>query len=139
MGTGPGGQYLGKIHFIEKPGVQDEGVVMWLNVVLTPGKPTLKSNLRTGPSAIHRENSFYRAQKGEMGTGDLSVFGENSFYRETWGTRRGVVMWLNVVLTPGKPTPKSNLRTGPSAIHGENSLYRAPGGKWAQVTCAGCP
>ena len=32
-----GGQYLGKIRFIEKPGVQDEGVAMWLNVVLTPG------------------------------------------------------------------------------------------------------
>ena len=28
---GPPGQYSGKIHFIEKPGVQDEGVV-----VLTP-------------------------------------------------------------------------------------------------------
>ena len=27
----------GKYVFIEKPGVQDEGVAMWLNVVLTPG------------------------------------------------------------------------------------------------------
>ena len=25
------------------------------------------------------------------------------------------------------------------AIFGENSFYRAPGGKWAQETCAGCP
>ena len=37
----PRGQYSGKIRFIEKPGVQDEGVAMWLNVVLTPGWPTL--------------------------------------------------------------------------------------------------
>ena len=35
---GPAGQYSGKIRFIEKPGVEDEGgVAMWLNVVLTPG------------------------------------------------------------------------------------------------------
>ena len=47
---GPRGQYLGKIHFIEKSGVQDEGVAMWLNKVLTPGKSTSKSNFRTGPS-----------------------------------------------------------------------------------------
>ena len=31
---GPRGQYLGKIRFIEKPGVQDEVVAMWLNEVL---------------------------------------------------------------------------------------------------------
>ena len=36
---GPRGQYSGKIHFIEKPAVQVEGVAMWLNVVLTPCKP----------------------------------------------------------------------------------------------------
>ena len=34
---GPRGQYSEKIRFIEKPGVQDEGVAMWLNVVLTRG------------------------------------------------------------------------------------------------------
>ena len=34
--SGPRCQYSGKIRFIEKPGVQDEGVAMWLNVVLTP-------------------------------------------------------------------------------------------------------
>ena len=34
---GPVCQYSGKIRFIEKPGVQDEGVAMWLNVVLIPG------------------------------------------------------------------------------------------------------
>ena len=34
---GPRSQYSGKNRFIgEKPGVQDEGVAMWLNVVLTP-------------------------------------------------------------------------------------------------------
>ena len=27
-------QYSGKIRFIEKSGVQDEGVFMWLNIVL---------------------------------------------------------------------------------------------------------
>ena len=32
---GPRGQYSGKMRFIEKPGVQEEGVAMWLNVVLT--------------------------------------------------------------------------------------------------------
>ena len=25
------------------------------------------------------------------------------------------------------------------SVFGENSFYRAPGGKWAQETCAGCP
>ena len=48
MGTGHAGQYSGKIRLNEKPGVQIEGVVLWLNVVLTPGKPTLKSNFRDG-------------------------------------------------------------------------------------------
>ena len=33
---GPRGQYSVNIRFIEKPWVQDEGVAMWLNVVLTP-------------------------------------------------------------------------------------------------------
>ena len=32
---GPLGQYFGKIRFIEKPGKQDQGISMWLNVVLT--------------------------------------------------------------------------------------------------------
>ena len=30
---GPRDQYSGIIRFIEKPGVQDEGVAMWLNVM----------------------------------------------------------------------------------------------------------
>ena len=45
---GPRGQYSGKNCFIEKPGIQDEGVAMWLNVVLIPGQPTPKSILRYG-------------------------------------------------------------------------------------------
>ena len=45
---GPRGQYSGKIRFIEKRGVQVEGVAKLLNIVLTPGKPTLKSNFRDG-------------------------------------------------------------------------------------------
>ena len=32
----PQGQYSVKIRFIEKPGYETMGVVMWLNVVLTP-------------------------------------------------------------------------------------------------------
>ena len=42
-----------------------------------------------------------------------SVVGENLFYRETfrYKTRR-VAMLLNIVLTPDKPTPKSNFTDG---------------------------
>ena len=48
------------------------------------------------------------------GTGPVrSVFGVNSVYREMRVIRReGVTMLLNVVLTAGKPTPKSNFRDG---------------------------
>ena len=45
---GPRGQYSGKIRFIEKPGIQDEGVSMWLNVGLTPGICT-KSSMSAFP------------------------------------------------------------------------------------------
>ena len=34
-----GDQFSGKFRFIEKPEVHDEGVALWLNVVLTPGLP----------------------------------------------------------------------------------------------------
>ena len=46
--------------------------------------------------------------------GPLGQYSEKIlFYREMRGTRReGVAMLLNVVLTPGKPTPKSNFRDG---------------------------
>ena len=40
MGIKPAGSVFGQIRFIEKPGVQDEGVSMRLNVVLTSGKST---------------------------------------------------------------------------------------------------
>ena len=33
--AGPWSQYLGKIRFIEKPGIQDRRIAMWLNIVLT--------------------------------------------------------------------------------------------------------
>ena len=45
---GPRGQYSGKIRFIEKRGYKTRGVARLLNIVLTPGKPTLKSNFRDG-------------------------------------------------------------------------------------------
>ena len=45
---GPRVQYSGKIRFIEKRGVQYEEVAKLLNIVLTPGKPSLKSNFRDG-------------------------------------------------------------------------------------------
>ena len=47
----PQGQYWGKIRFIEKPGYQTMGVVMWLNVVLTPRSLTRSQSSGTGPSA----------------------------------------------------------------------------------------
>ena len=45
---GSRGQYSGKFRFIEKRGVQDEVVAMLLNIVMTPSKPTPKSNFRDG-------------------------------------------------------------------------------------------
>ena len=42
---GPRGQYSGKIRFIEKLGVQDEGVAIWLNVVLV-AYPEVKLQVR---------------------------------------------------------------------------------------------
>ena len=45
---GPQRHYLGKIRFIDRPGVQDEGVAMLLNVVLITGKPIPKSKVRDG-------------------------------------------------------------------------------------------
>ena len=48
---GPRGQYSGKIRFIEKPGIQDEEVAIWLNVVLTPGSLPRSQYSGTGPSA----------------------------------------------------------------------------------------
>ena len=75
------------------------------------------------------------------------VLSRNMEYKTRW-----VAMLINVVLTPGKPIPKSNFRDGnwyelwvllPSLSHwgpepGENSFYRTREGKLAQETCAGC-
>ena len=49
--AGPRGQHSGKIRFIEKRGVQDEGVAMLLNIVLIPSKPPRSQTSVTGPSA----------------------------------------------------------------------------------------
>ena len=48
---GPQSQYSGKIRFIEKPGIQDDGVALWLNVVLEPGSLPRSQSSCTGPSA----------------------------------------------------------------------------------------
>ena len=50
---GPRGQYSGKIRFVEKSGLQDEGLAMWLNVILTPPPRSLPRSQTsgTGPSA----------------------------------------------------------------------------------------
>ena len=45
---GPRDQHSGTIRFIEKSGVQVEGVAMWLNVVLNPVYPTPKSKFTYG-------------------------------------------------------------------------------------------
>ena len=91
-----------------------------------------------------------------MGTGPVGlVFGENSFYRQTRCTRLGgshvakrssdprvaypevKVQVRDLVRVVCIVTPLSHRRGG--SLFGENSFYRAPGGKWAQETCAGCP
>ena len=42
------GQYSGKIRFIETPGVQDDGVAMWVIIILTHGVAYPKSKFRYG-------------------------------------------------------------------------------------------
>ena len=82
----------------------------------------------------------------------VSIRGQFVLSRNMGYRTRGVAMLLNIVLTPGKPTLKSNFRDrtqcelwvllpplprwGP--VPGENSFDRAPGGNWVQKTCAGC-
>ena len=83
----------------------------------------------------------------------VSILGKFVSSRNPGYMTRGVVMCLNVVLTPGSQ-PRSQISgTGPStscgyccplcptggAIFGENSFYRAPGSEWALKTCVGCP
>ena len=79
---------------------------------------------------------------GNRARGD-SIRGQFVLSRNMGYRTRGVAMLLNIVLTPGKPTPKSNFRDrtqcelwvllpplprwGP--VPGENSFYRAPGGE----------
>ena len=93
---GPRGQYSGKIRFIKKPGVQDQGVASCLNVVL----PAPSSGTPLESRAKFLDGTVWVFGKGTVGTGPAgSVFGVNSFYRETWGTRR-IATCLNVVLTP---------------------------------------
>ena len=47
----PRSQCSGKIRFIEKPGYKTMGVVMWLNVVLTPRSLPRSQSSGTGPSS----------------------------------------------------------------------------------------
>ena len=62
-------------------------------------------------------------------------------------------MWLNLVLIPRVANPEVKVYVrdlvravgivapfaSRGSVRGKNSFYRAPGGKWAQETCAVCP
>ena len=67
--------------------------------------------------------------RGEIGTGDLC--------RVPLAAVRHGRAYINIiliglwVLLPPLPDWGS--------VPGDNSFYQAPGGKWAKVTCAGCP
>ena len=80
MGTGSVGSVFGRIRFIEKPGVQDEGFAMWLNVVLNDRRiaySEVKVQVRdlvrvvgivvpfASRGLLSRENSFYGAPGGK--------------------------------------------------------------------------
>ena len=70
------GQYSGKIRFIEKSGVQDEGVAMWLNIVLNYPRvayPCQSLGTRSSASCGYCCPLFP--------TGGGAVPGENSFHR----------------------------------------------------------
>ena len=131
---GPRGQYSGIIRFIEKSGVQDQGVAMSLNVMSNLRYETESELSVLLPSLPHGvsvsgENSFYRAPGGAQkrvslrragqssGTGPFrdcrntmwlpppgSVFGQHSVYRKTWSTRR---VGSACVGTPRKFVPSS--------------------------------
>ena len=64
----PRGQYSGKIHFIEKPGVQDEGV---RRIAYPEVNVQVQDLVRCG----------YCCPLCPAGRGGGSVFGGNSFYR----------------------------------------------------------
>ena len=84
----------------------------------------------------------------------VSVRGKFILTRNPGYKTSGVAMWLNVHSSdPRVAYPKVKVQVwdlvrvvgilAPLAPRGvsirENSFYRAPGGKWAQETCAGCP
>ena len=74
-----GDQYSGKICFIGKPEVHDEGVALWLNVVLTLGLSIpVKIQVRDLVRVVGIVSVF--AQRGGE-----SVFGGNSFSRSPGG------------------------------------------------------
>ena len=50
--------YSGKLCFIEKRGVQDEGYAMLLNMILTPGKSSPKSNFNAKCCKLLMSSSF---------------------------------------------------------------------------------
>ena len=106
---------------LSKAWVQDEGVAICLNVNSTP------------PAAVRH------GRAGQMsGTGPC------------WDCRRVLLVtgprdkYSGKILTPSSGMPREcqallpPLPSGRS-VFAENSFYRAPGGKWAQETCAGCP
>ena len=81
----------------------------------------------------------------------VSVRGKFVLTRNPGYKTSGVAMWLNVRSSdPLVAYPEVKVQVwdlvrvvAPLAPRGvsihENSFYRAPGGKWAQETCAGCP
>ena len=120
--VGRQGQYSGKIHFIEKPGIQVErGGVATAQQQYGTGEPG------TGPC---RDCGRVRWGSGSVG----SVFGENSFYRGTCGTSR----WGRHVAkrSSDTPSPKRRYATGePGKVQGRDHVgivegsceYRARG------------
>ena len=91
---GPRSQYSGKICFIVKYVVQDEGVAKLLNIVLTIGK--------------HSSDPPGRVLLVQGPRGQYS--GKIRFIDKRWIQEEGFAMLLNIVLIPGKPSPKSNFR-----------------------------
>ena len=126
--SGPRCQYSGKIRFIQKPGVQDEGVATWLNAVLTPQQRYATGGARqssgTGPCGDCRRSMWVPG----------SVFGKNSFHRQTRGTRRGGGRQV-AKRSSDPPPPKQRYATGePGKVQGRDRVgiivscgYRARG------------
>ena len=147
MGIGPAGPFFGKNRFIEKPGVQDEG-----------DRPLVKC--RSDPRVAHHEVKVqvrdrvcfvegccgYRARRirnrGKLvlsrNLGKKTSVGrhvlKNSSDPRVANPEVKVQVW-NLVRVVGIVSP---FAPRGFSIQG-NSFYRAPEGRWAQVTCAGCP